>query len=112
MQRELATAREEGRTAKVTVVERRFGIPHATFSRNYRDLIDWFRTEASGVVTTSTTDGGRTPSLREQLQRARRENRDLRATVEIYAAEIQRLTIDNETLRQVIEGDGRLRPLR
>jgi hypothetical protein len=36
----LAQAAETGRKPTVTAVERDLGIPHATFDRNYRDLID------------------------------------------------------------------------
>lgn len=113
MQVELAAAREQGRVAKVTAIERRFGIPHATFSRNYRELIDWFRAEAKpSAAETDTAHDDPTPSLREALQRLRRENRDLRDALEIYAAEIQRLTIDNETLRQSMASGSRVSPLR
>jgi hypothetical protein len=46
MERVLAQAAENGRRATVTAVERALGIPHATFDRNYRHLIDGFRQRA------------------------------------------------------------------
>ena len=46
MARVLTEAAENGRKATVTAVERALGIPHATFDRNYRHLIDNFRQRA------------------------------------------------------------------
>ncbi|HUY44484.1 MAG TPA: hypothetical protein VMV92_01970 [Streptosporangiaceae bacterium] len=46
MERVLAQAAQNGRRATVTAVERALGIPHATFDRNYRHLIDTFRQRA------------------------------------------------------------------
>ena len=42
----LAEAAENGRKATVTAAERALSIPHATFDRNYRHLIDDFRHQA------------------------------------------------------------------
>jgi hypothetical protein len=42
----LAEAAENGRKATVTAAERALSIPHATFDRNYRHLIDDFRYQA------------------------------------------------------------------
>lgn len=49
MARVLAQAGENGRKATVTAVERALGIPHATFDRNYRHLINDFRQRARPV---------------------------------------------------------------
>jgi hypothetical protein len=100
---ELHAACEAGRAARVTAVERRFDVAHATFSRNYRDLIDWFRSEARHNQTDNSELDVKQPNrTADTLRRLRQENSDLRRVVEIYAAEIQRLTVDNEEMKRAI----------
>jgi hypothetical protein len=96
----LAQAAETGRKATVTAVERALGIPHATFDRNYRHLIDDFRqrahdqsTTAKRTRATSSNDPG------QVIQRLRRENEDLRRLVKIYAESIRQLTLDHLELQ-------------
>jgi hypothetical protein len=66
MARVLAQAAETGRKATVTAVERALGIPHATFDRNYRHLIDDFRQRAHDQSTTAkrtrATSSGKDPA--------------------------------------------------
>jgi hypothetical protein len=97
MERILAQAAENGRRATVTAVERALRIPHATFDRNYRHLIDDFRQRArqqggaarpAGPVSTGSDPG-------QVVQRLRRENEDLRRLVKIYAESIRQLTLDH-----------------
>ncbi len=95
---EIARARDVGRRATVSAVERTFGIPHATFSRNYRDLIDWFRTSVHQPREKQEAVSPGAETTARTLQRLRRENRELRLIVDVYAAEIQRLTVDNAKL--------------
>jgi len=49
----LAQAGENGRKVTVTAVERALGIPHATFDRNYRHLIEDFRQRAHDQSVTA-----------------------------------------------------------
>ena len=51
----LAQAAENGRRATVTAVEKALGIPHATFDRNYRHLIEGFRQRAQQQATAART---------------------------------------------------------
>lgn len=97
MERVLAQAAENGRSATVSAVEKALGIPHATFDRNYRHLIDDFRqraqkqaasTRKTGPVHTDTGPG-------QAMRRLRRENEDLRRLVKIYAESIRQLTLDH-----------------
>jgi hypothetical protein len=92
----LAQAAETGRQATVTAVEQALGIPHATFDRNYRHLIDDFRQQArdqsATAKQTKAASGGKDPD--RVLQRLRRENEDLRRIVKIYAESIRQLTLD------------------
>lgn len=96
MARVLAQAGENGRKATVTAVERALGIPHATFDRNYRHLINDFRQRAhdqsSTAKRTRAVSSGKDPD--QVIQRLRRENEDLRRLVKIYAESIRQLTLD------------------
>lgn len=94
-----------GRTPTLTSVERALGIPHATFYRNYRGLInDYFWAQVAnrrlgahiGSQPTSVHAGAATE---EQLRRLRCENDDLRRLVGIYGEAIRQLTLDNNTLQ-------------
>jgi hypothetical protein len=104
MERVLAQAAENGRRATVTAVERALGIPHATFDRNYRHLIDDFRQRAQQQAATARCTGpvsaGSDPD--QVLQRLRRENEDLRRLVKIYAESIRQLTLDHLELEATL----------
>jgi hypothetical protein len=104
MERVLAQAAENGRRATVTAVERALGIPHATFDRNYRHLIDDFRQRAQQQAATARRTGpvsaGSDPD--QVLQRLRRGNEDLRRLVKIYAESIRQLTLDHLELEATL----------
>ena len=97
MERVLAQAAQNGRRATVTAVERALRIPHATFDRNYRHLIDGFRQraqqQAAAVRPAGPVNTGTDPD--PVMQRLRRENEDLRRLVKIYAEAIRQLTLDH-----------------
>jgi hypothetical protein len=97
MERVLAQAAQNGRRATVTAVERALGIPHATFDRNYRHLIEDFRQRARQQAAAARPAGpvstGNDPGI--VMQRLRRENEDLRRLVKIYAESIRQLTLDH-----------------
>lgn len=101
MVRVLAEAAENGRKATVTAVERALGIPHATFDRTYRHLIDDFRQRAQDQSATAKptreVSSGKDPD--QVIQRLRRENEDLRRLVKIYAESIRQLTLDHLELQ-------------
>ncbi|MGW0396068.1 hypothetical protein ACWDYJ_35445 [Streptomyces sp. NPDC003042] len=89
-----------GRRPTVTAVERHLGIPHATFHRHYRDLVEKHflpRVPAPAQPTPAETVSGRTD---ENLSRLRRENTDLRRTLALYEEAIRELTLENDALRR------------
>jgi hypothetical protein len=96
----LEHAAATGRRPTVTTVERRLGIPHATFHRHYSDLIDeHFRPRipspaqpAPGEKTSGHTEAN--------LRRLRQENTDLRRSLELYEEAIRQLALENDALRQ------------
>lgn len=103
MARVLAQAADNGSKATVTAVERALGIPHATFDRNYRHLIDDFRQGAgdqSAAAKRARADSsGKDPDSLSVIWRLRRENEDLRRLVKIYAESIRQLTLDHLELQ-------------
>jgi hypothetical protein len=113
MARVLAQAAETGRKATVTAVERALGVPHATFDRNYRHLIDDFRRrahdQASTVKQARAISGGKDPD--QVIQRLRGENEDLRRLVKIYAESIRQLTLDQLELHAKLNASASIATL-
>ncbi|MFE0778853.1 hypothetical protein [Streptomyces sp. NPDC058861] len=106
MEAELDESHDLGRRATVSKVEKRLGVTHATFYRNYPDQIDWFKSQldARRQATVTVKD---TAKREDDLARLRRENTDLRKQVRIYAEAIRQLTLDKATLEdkmQALEG--------
>ncbi len=113
MARVLTQAAETGRKATVTAVERALGVPHATFDRNYRHLIDEFRQRAHDQAATSTVtkaiSSGKDPD--QVMQLLRRENEDLRRLVKIYAESIRQLTLDHLELQAMLNATASITTL-
>ncbi|MCX4547192.1 hypothetical protein, partial [Streptomyces sp. NBC_01565] len=96
----LEQALAAGSRPTVTAVERHLNIPHATFHRHYRDLVEEHflpRVPAPTQPAPAETISGRTE---ENLSRLRRENTDLRRTLALYEEAIRQLTLENDALRQ------------
>ncbi|WP_420036102.1 hypothetical protein ACN2WE_31225 [Streptomyces sp. cg28] len=97
----LKEAAARGRHPTVTAVERHLGIPHATFHRHYRDVIDQhFRPHLHARAQPHGNTIGTTNTSTNNLLRLRQENRDLRRTLALYEEAIRQLTLENEALRQ------------
>lgn len=97
MERVLTQAAENGHRATVTAVERALGVPHATFDRNYRQLIGDFRQRAHQQVSAARSAEPASAGSNDRgqvIQRLRRENEDLRRLVRVYAESIRQLTLD------------------
>ncbi|MFF2148655.1 hypothetical protein [Kitasatospora sp. NPDC058190] len=97
MESELADSEAAGRRATVTNVEKRLGVTHATFYRNYPDLITWFKNRLADRHRSATTPKN-SARADDETARLRRENSDLRKLVRIYAEAIRQLTIDKAVL--------------
>lgn len=109
----LKDSEENGHRATVTAVERTLEIPHATFARNYPHLIEWFKAAVaeSRAAVQSRPSKPRAKDPDEVLQRLRTENTELRKIVNIYAAEIQRLTLENDRLTTSLNEASKIRSL-
>ncbi|MGW1520799.1 hypothetical protein [Streptomyces sp. NPDC002287] len=97
----LDEASANGRRPTVTAIERRLGIPHATFHRHYADLIDThFRPRLPTPRANTDTDRPKADETKdENLRRLRNENTELRRTLTLYEEAIRQLTLENHALR-------------
>ena len=83
----LAAAATTGRRATISVVERRLGLPHATFYRNFADLIQQFQQQTGPPNTAAAAANGDGPDgSAETICRLRSENEDMRRTLRISGA--------------------------
>ncbi|MDH6709894.1 galactokinase [Kitasatospora sp. MAA19] len=105
MESELAESEAAGRRATVTNAEKRLGVTHATFYRNYPELITWFKSQLADRHRSATTPKN---SVRadDETTRLRRENTDLRKLVRIYAEAIRQLTGDKAALEDELQALG------
>ncbi|MEV8326655.1 hypothetical protein [Kitasatospora sp. NPDC056731] len=101
MESELAESEAAGRRATVTNVEKRLGVTHATFYRNYPELIAWFKTRLADRHRSATTP--KNSARADENARLRRENSDLRKLVRIYAEAIRQLTVDKAALEDELQ---------
>ncbi len=102
MEAELADSEAASRRATVTNIEKRLGVTHATFYRNYPELITWFKSRLADRQrsVTAPKDGTRSD---DETARLRRENSDLRKLVRIYAEAIRQLTVDKAALEDELQ---------
>ncbi|MEV6502213.1 hypothetical protein [Streptomyces prunicolor] len=99
----LKESAEAERHPRISAVEKRLGIPHATFYRNYPHLIEEFKLRTTerredGVVTVDLP-----PTPTETIARLRRETEDGRRIIAVYAESIRQLTLENEQLRSQVQ---------
>ncbi|WP_405625861.1 hypothetical protein OG933_06640 [Streptomyces sp. NBC_00016] len=100
----LREAADADRHATITAVERRLGIAHPTFYRNFPHLITWFRQQRA--ASQRTEEERAVPTSRpptDKIADLRRENRNLRATVKVYAEALRQLTLDYAELESRLE---------
>ncbi|MFD3952294.1 hypothetical protein C0R01_07035 [Streptomyces albidoflavus] len=97
----LREARETGRRATITAVERRLDVKHATFYRNFPHLITWFQEQADAQRNTpqQEQDTKRKKAPEDAIAELRRENAQLRRTLGIYAEALRQLTLDYAEVR-------------
>ncbi len=95
----LTQSGQTGHRPTISAVERRLGIPHATFHRHFGDLIASYfypRTSVPRIALTTQTAADACSS--ETVIRIRQENTDLRKLVKLYEEAIRQLTLDNHVL--------------
>lgn len=99
----LREAEESGRHPRISAVERLLGVSHATFYRNYSDLIEEFRVRTYNRHEMQTKTVKSNPTPADAIARLRREKDDARRTVAVYAETIRQLTTGNEKLRAKLQ---------
>ena len=110
MNTELEEAKTSGRRPTVTNVEKRLGIPHATFYRNYAQQVEWFKAQLAARRENTKSEPGDI-ERDDGLARLRQENTDLRKQLRIYAEAIRQLTLDKATLEDQIQDNARIHRL-
>jgi AraC-like DNA-binding protein len=97
--------RETGHRPSVLAVARRFGLSNTTFRRNFpdvaRELGEQRRTPPTAVEGSAAA--ARENTLRERHAIVLREKENLREHLELAAANIMRLTLENRQLRRELE---------
>ncbi|MFJ5839797.1 hypothetical protein ACIQGO_24075 [Streptomyces shenzhenensis] len=103
----LKESEEAGRHPRISTVEKRLDIPHATFYRNYPHLIEEFKLHTAERRKDRAVTVDLPPTSAETIARLRREKEDARRTIAVYAEMIRQLTLENERLLsrlQILEG--------
>lgn len=97
-----------GRPPTALALAKHLGVPNTTFRRNFPDLTAQLRQQRtrSEQGTTHATD--RFQRLVQENQALKATNQDLTEHLELAAANIQRLSIENHQLRQAIEAVGNI----
>lgn len=99
----LKESEEAGRHPRISTVEKRVGIPHATFYRNYPHLIEEFKLRAAKRRKNAVSAIDLPPTPTETIARLRREREDGRRTIAVYAEKIRQLTLENSELQARIQ---------
>lgn len=104
---ELDDAQASQRRPTITNVEKRLGVAHSTFYRNYPEQVEWFKDQ---YAQQRQTVQARQPNPKrgDDLARLRQENSDLRKQVRIYAEAIRQLTLNNSSLEDQIQSYNRV----
>jgi DNA-binding transcriptional regulator YhcF (GntR family) len=99
-----------GRPPSVLAVAAALGLSNTTFRRNYPELVTELQDQRrqSGTSTTHTDATDRYDRLRRDNAVLRSRNSELTNQLELAAATIQRLAIENEQLRHQLEEASRI----
>lgn len=92
-----------GRRPNVFTVARSLGLANTTFRRNFPAIVEELSAPQTIAAIMSEANEPLAGSLREVNVRLRAENRQLREQQELACAQIQRLTIDSQQLREQFE---------
>jgi AcrR family transcriptional regulator len=101
----------ESASARVSVlaVAKRVGLANTTFRRRFPDLTEQI---TAGEYDDPRPPADSTASIKDTEAKLRQRNRDLQENLELAIAAIQRLTQDNQGLRQQLEAARVVTPIR
>ena len=91
-----------GREPSVLTLARRLGLANTTFRRNYPGIVAELTAQAASRPQ-ATAPPGRYQQLEQAAAELRRDNQQLRDHLDLAAAVIQRLTLENQRLRRQLE---------
>jgi transposase-like protein len=103
-------ARNNGHRPSVLALARQFDLSNTTFRRHYPQIVN----ELAQIRRTPAIEHTDSPAATEHTRviarnaKLRRDNRQLREDLDIAAANIARLAIDNHRLRQQLEQAQRI----
>ncbi|WP_131813508.1 hypothetical protein [Mycolicibacterium fortuitum] len=102
----IITAREEGRKPTVVALARQLGLTHTTFWRHFPEVANELVSIARGTRPDAGDQNrpGRYDRLAAEHAKLKRAHADAQQLVEVAKAVIQRLALDNQQLRQDLEG--------
>lgn len=88
-----------GRTPSALALARHLGLANTTFRRRYPDIVVRLRRTARVSTAPETVPG----QIDSDVLRLRQRNRELADSLALAISNIQRLSIDNRSLRQQLE---------
>lgn len=91
-----------GREPSVLTLARRLGLANTTFRRNYPGIVAELTAQAASRPQ-ATAPPGRYQQLEQTAAELRRDNQQLRDHLDLAAAVIQRLTLENQRVRRQLE---------
>jgi hypothetical protein len=97
-------AGDNGSQPSVLALARKFGMSNTTFRRHFPDIAQ----EITAIRSTPTTPGvSSEPTRHDRLvarnAKLKRRNRELTETLALAACHIQRITLENQKLREQLE---------
>ncbi len=99
-------AKDIGQRPSVLRVAQRFGLSNTTFRRNFPDIareIGETRRLPDTASTENSPQASRHVTLQERNAQLRRDNTALSEHLDLAVANIMRLTLDNQRLREELE---------
>jgi hypothetical protein len=102
-----ADAGHGGREPSVLALARRLGLANTTFRRNYPGVVaELAQPTAARQLPESAVS--RYEQLRQASTQLRSDNQQLRHDLDLAAAVIARLTLENQQLRQLLEAESKV----
>ena len=102
----LDRCRERGERPSVLGLAGQFGLSNTTFRRHFPHLAAELSRQRSTPRPATTTEPSRYEQLVARNAKLRRTNRALNDQLQLAAAQLQRLAIDNANLQQALEANS------
>ncbi|HEY9332328.1 MAG TPA: hypothetical protein VIS09_29495 [Streptomyces sp.] len=107
LQEVLDTCQESNTRPSVLMLARRLGLTNTTFRRRYPDIAREI-SELRAAAPTARSGPSAHDKLVARNAKLRRRNRELTAQLALAAAQVQRLAVLNERLREAVESASKV----